>query len=267
MKLGVVGLGLIGGSLALGLRERHEVRGYDAAAEARDAARSRGVDVVGRLEELLPADAVIVATPLGAIVGALEALTPIAGSAVLIEVGSLKAAAAAFAARAPATARIVGLHPMAGSIASGAAAADPGIFNGRPFLVVPTARTDDAAAGLAADLARELGGTVTVCSVEDHDRAVAAVSALPLAAAVALARVTRAASPLDVDLTAGPGLRGATRLAGTSPELALALLGAPGLRDHLVSLRAAIAEMENALGDEAALRALVERAAADRPQD
>jgi prephenate dehydrogenase len=264
VKLGVAGLGLIGGSIALGLRAGHTVQGYDRSAEARQAAAARGIAVVERLLDLLPADAVIVATPIGQIVPTLGELGPRAGGAVLIEVGSLKSGVAAFANSAPASARIVGLHPMAGGTATGVAAADPTMFRGRPFLIVPTARTDDRARTLAAQIAEGLGGTVTEVSVEAHDSAVAAVSALPLAVAVALAHVARKASPVDLDLVAGPGLRDATRLAATSPDLALALLAAPGLRGHLATLRSALEDVERALGDEPALRALLERAADPR---
>lgn len=260
MKIGVAGLGLIGGSIALGLREGHTVRGYDRSVEGRASAKARGIAVVERLDDLLPADAVIVATPIDQVVPTLEALAPRAAGAVLGEVGSLKAAVAAYAERAPVDCRIVGLHPMAGGTATGIAAADAGMFRGRPFLVVATARTDSRALAVATEIARALGGEVTEVSVDMHDRAVAAVSALPLAVALALARVARDASPVELELIAGPGLRDATRLAGTSPDLALALLAAPGLREHLASLRAAIEQLERALGDERALRALLERA-------
>jgi prephenate dehydrogenase len=134
------------------------------------------------------------------------------------------------------------------------------MFRGRPFMVVPMARTDSRAMAVVTEIARALGGELTEVSVDDHDAAVSAVSALPLAVAVALARVAREASPVEIELVAGPGLRDATRLAGTSTDLALALLAAPGLREHLASLRAAIEQLEGALGDERALRALLERA-------
>lgn len=259
-RTAVVGLGLIGGSVALALQGKHEVRGYDSSASARDAARGRGLDVVDRLEDVLPADAVIVATPLAAIVPTLASLLPRAGRAILMEVGSLKASVAAFAERAPADARVVGLHPMAGSTASGFASADPAMFRGRPFLVVPTARSDARTMAAAGDLARELGGTVTVCSAAVHDRAIAAVSALPLATALALARVARDAVPMPLDDVAGPGLRDATRLASTPLELALPLLAAPGIAEHIASLRVALGEIERAIGDDSALRALLDRA-------
>lgn len=260
MRVAVVGLGLIGGSIALGLQARHDVRAHDTDTGTREAARARGVAVVDHAEDVLPADAIIVATPLAAIVPTLGAIVPRADGAVVIEVGSLKAGVAAFAESAPAGARVVGLHPMAGSTASGFAAADPSMFRGRPFLVVPTARSDERAMRVAGDIARDLGGTVTVCSAQVHDRAVAAVSSLPLATAIALARVAAAAVPAPLDAVAGPGLRDSTRLASTPLELALPLLAAPGLSEHIASLRAALADIERALGDDAALRALLERA-------
>ncbi len=257
MHIRVVGLGLIGGSIALGLRERHDVAGYDRDPAARAAARGRGIRVVEDLDEVLPADAVVVATPLGAIVATLRALVPRAGDAVLIEVGSLKSEVAAFAEATPDGARIVGLHPMAGSTATGMAAADPGMFRGRPFLAVVTARSDERAMAVAGDLARDLGGAVTVCTPSVHDRAIAAVSALPLASAVALDAVARAALPMPFDAVAGTGIRDATRLARTPAELALPLLSAPGLREQIASLRERLAEIERAIGDEDALRAIL----------
>jgi prephenate dehydrogenase len=257
MRVGIVGLGLIGGSMALGLRERHEVRGYDADAATVQAARALGLGVVDRLEDVLPAEAVVVATPLAAIVPTLRALAFSAGEAVLIEVGSLKSAVAAFAETAPESVRIVGLHPMAGSTSTGLAAADPAIFRGRPFLVVLTSRSDGPAAALAGELARDLGGDVTVCSPDVHDRAIAAVSALPLAAALALDAVARTAAPMPFDTVAGPGIRDATRLARTPPELALPLLSAPGLREDIAALRERLARIEAAIGDEAGLRGVL----------
>ncbi|MBI2983198.1 MAG: prephenate dehydrogenase/arogenate dehydrogenase family protein [Chloroflexi bacterium] len=264
MRIAVVGLGLIGGSIALALRDGHDARGFDTDARTREAARTRGLAVVDRLDDVLPADAVVVATPLASVVPTLEAIVARAGRAVVIEAGSLKGPVGAFAERAREDARIVGLHPMAGSTASGFAAADPGIFRGRPFLVVPTARTDAAAMAMTGDLARELGGTVTVCSVQIHDRVIAAVSALPLATAVALARVAGAGVPMPLEDVAGPGLRDATRLASTPLELALPLLAAPGVAERIASLRAALGDIERAIGDEAALRALLDRAGSPR---
>ena len=240
-RLAVIGLGLIGGSIALALRGTHDVIAYDTDVATRDAARRTGIRLADRLEDALDADVVVVATPLAAVVPTLEAIVPRAGRAVVIEVGSLKREVAAFAERAPADARIVGLHPMAGSTAFGFAAGDPAIFRGRPAILVPTARSDDRAIAAARELAEELGGTVAMCSPEDHDRAVAMLSGVPLVIARALAR-----AGADVAELAGPGFRDATRLAGTPAALAEPLLR--GDREHvtaaLARFRAALDQVE-----------------------
>jgi prephenate dehydrogenase len=244
-RTSVVGLGLIGGSLALALNAARDLTAYDIDDATRAAARTRGLRVVDRVEDALAADEIVVATPIAAVVPTLEAIVPQAGGALVIEVGSLKRDVAAFAERASAEARIVGLHPMAGTTASGFAAADPAIFRGRPFIVVATARSDDGSLAEAGDLARELGGTVTTCSADEHDRAVAMLSGVPLAVALALAR-----AGADVAEIAGPGFRDATRLAATPAPLADALLR--GNREHvktaLARFRAALAEVERDLG-------------------
>src|SRR2546425_24654 len=158
MKIGLAGAGLIGGSLALALRGAHALRVYDADAATREAARRAGLDTVDTLAAVLPADAVVVATPLTDVVATLAALVDRADGAVLVDVASLRAPVNAYAERAPSRARIVGAHPMAGSTASGFAAADAELFRDRPFLVVPTARSDDRAMAVAGDIARAAGG-------------------------------------------------------------------------------------------------------------
>jgi prephenate dehydrogenase len=268
LNVGIAGLGLIGGSLALALKTRHRVTGFDTDAKTRDAARAAGIDVVGALAALLPADAVIVATPMEAVVPTLEALAPSAGTAVLLDVASVRAPVEAFAASAPAGCRIVGLHPMAGRSGSGFAAASAELLAHRPFLVVPTLRSDAAAMALAGTLARDAGGEVTVCSAAQHDRIVAVLSGLPLAFASALALT--GADTVDGNLAAfsGPGFADSTRLALTSPDLGSAMLlaNAHNVRAALERARAILGEVDRTLaeGDVAALNAILERAAQAR---
>jgi prephenate dehydrogenase len=222
VKIGIAGLGLIGGSLALALRGEHEVRGYDTDERARAAAKADGIPVAAGLEDLVPADAVIVALPISAIVPALEQLALRSDGAVLLDTGSLKRGVAAYAARAPAGARIVGGHPMAGATSAGFSAADPGLFRGRAFLLVPTERSDNEAMAVAGRIARSVGAVVTVCSADVHDRAMARLVTAPLAAAAALAVAGAQAEPLLG--AAGPGFRDSTRLADTPADLATELL-------------------------------------------
>jgi prephenate dehydrogenase len=267
MKIGIAGLGLIGGSLALALRGRHDVKGFDVAPDARDHASRSGIAVSDRLDDLLPADAVIVATPLEVVVATLAALLPRAENAVLLDVSSVRAPVDAFATSAGAGACIVGMHPMAGRSARGFAAADPAILAGRPFLIVPTARSDARAMQVAGDLARDAGGVVTVCSSAEHDRIVAVVSALPLAVAAAVSLVA-AERGVGLASVAGPGYRDATRLALTSPDLgeAMLTLNAANVSGAISRLREVLDELERAIAarDGAAVRALLERAASGR---
>lgn len=266
MKIGVAGLGLIGGSLALALRSKHQVTGFDVSPDARDAARSAGLAVSESLEGVLPAEAVIVATPLDAVVPAIAALEGRAGDAVLVDVGSVRARVDAYAADGRTGTRLVGMHPMAGRSTHGFAAADPAIFAGRPFLIVPTQRTDARAMTVAGEIARDAGGVVTVCSAPEHDRLVAVLSALPLAIAAALSLGADGAG--DVAALAGPGYRDTTRLALTSVDLGSAMLAENGANvlQALSLFRDVLEEIERALasGDDRALSALLERGRAAR---
>jgi prephenate dehydrogenase len=241
VRIGLAGLGLIGGSLALALRDTHEVIGYDVDERTRAAAGGAGIRIADRLDELMSAEAVLVATPIAAIVPTLEELGRRRSGAVLIDTGSLKRGVARYAERAPAGARIVGGHPMAGSTSSGFDAADPELFRGRPFLLVPTARSDEEAMSVAGAIARDAGAAVTVCSAEAHDRAMARLVAAPLATAAALAVAGADAGALLG--AAGPGFRDATRLAETPLDLAAELLFG-NADDAQVAIAAVIAALE-----------------------
>ena len=250
MKIGVVGLGLIGGSLALSLRDRHEVTGYDVDEAARRAAASDGIRIVATLVDLLPADAVIIATPIAAVVPTMERLSAKSDGAVLLDTGSLKRGVSRYAARAPADSRIVGGHPMAGSTSAGFSAADAKLFHERRFLLVPTERSDDRAMAVAGTVVRDAGALVTVCSADVHDRAMARLTAAPLAAAAALS--VAAAQIGDLVSVAGPGFRDSTRLAETPTELAIELLfgNAENARAAITSVIEALDQLRTSLDRE-----------------
>lgn len=263
MNIGIAGLGLIGGSLALALRGAHAVTGFDTDQGTREAARRAGVTTVDRLEDLATADAIIVATPMPAIVPTLTALEAHSGNVVLLDVASVRAPVEDYVSTHSSGAAIVGLHPMAGRSAQGFAAADAALFTGRPFLVVPTARSDAHAMAVAGDIARGAGGVVTVCSAAEHDRIVALVSALPLALATALS-VAAADGVHDLVTFTGPGYRDATRLALTSLDLGEAMLSANAANvvDAIAAARGVLDDLERAIadGDLPALRAILQRA-------
>jgi prephenate dehydrogenase len=269
VRIGIAGLGLIGGSLALALKDSHDVRGFDIDASTRAAAGRARIKTVDRLDALLPADAVVIATPLSAVLTTMAALAQ-RGGPVFVDVTSVRGPVDAFAREHGDGMRIVGMHPMAGRSTRGFAAADPALLRDRPFLIVPTLRSDAAAMFLAGAIARDAGGIVTVCSAGEHDRIVAAVSALPLVLSAALAVVAADAVPGEVKSVAGTGYRDASRLALTPEELATQLLTANAA--HVVAmlarLRTTLDEMERALAerDVAAIRELLGRARAAREQ-
>lgn len=268
MRIGIAGLGLIGGSLALALQAEHDVHGFDVDPATRTAAARAGIATVERPAELVPADAIVVATPLTAVLPTLAELAPISGGAVLLDVGSVRAPVDAFAREHAGGARIVGLHPMAGRSAHGFAAADKDLLRGHPFLVVPTVSADPDAMRVAGDIARAAGGVPTVCSAVEHDRTVALVSALPLALSAALAVVAAEAAPGHLADVVGTGFRDATRLALTPEDLATQLLtvNAPHVVAALARLRTTLDELERAVAerDGAAVAALLGRARAAR---
>lgn len=268
MRIGIAGLGLIGGSLALALRGRHEISGYDVDGPTRELAVRAGIPMVERLDGLLPADVVVVATPVGAVLPTLAALAPRADACVLMDVSSIRAPVESFVRDGGGgSARIVGLHPMAGRSASGFASADPGVLAGRAFLIVPSASADAEAMALAGTLARDAGGAPTVCSAVEHDRILALTSALPLALSAALS-LTASDAVRDLAPFAGPGYRDTTRLADTPADLAEALLlaNAANVVVAIARLRTMLGELERAVAehDVPALRDLLARASAAR---
>lgn len=210
----VIGLGLIGGSLALRLRAMGaRVAGIDCDPAVLDQARARGAIDVGStdLGAVDGADVVIVATPLS-----LVAQTGIAASrhmqlgAVLTDVGSVKApVVAAMHAGLPAGVRYVGGHPMAGSEKQGIASADAALLDGRPFVLTPTARTDPGAVALLQAMVMRLKMQPVLLDPLQHDELVAQASHLPYLVSLALRRaITDEARAIG-----GPAMAEMTRVA------------------------------------------------------
>jgi len=219
VRVGIVGLGLIGASLGGALRKSSHVSGFDADPTHADTALHRGfVDqIVPTLEDCVsPADVVVLATPLSATLALIpEAAEAMSHGAILTDACSVKIPVVEAMERLPARVRAVGGHPIAGKESSGPDAADPQIFAGAGYAVVPTERSDQAAVERIDRMAREIGSRPVHVSAAEHDRTVARTSHLPQVLASALAVSTKDCDPSLV----GPGLRGMTRLAGSDPDL------------------------------------------------
>ena len=176
----VIGLGLIGGSVAVGLRQRGwRVCGDDVDAAVVERAVSTAVIDEGRLDP----DAAItfVAVPVMAVTDQIKrALAETRG--VVTDVGSVKAPICS----AIADVRFVGGHPMAGSELDGLDGADPEMFNGAVWVVTPVADTDDVTLASVTSVLRVLGAEVVALTPERHDQVVAVVSHVPHLAAATL---------------------------------------------------------------------------------
>ncbi len=240
----VIGLGLIGGSLALRLRAAGvRVLGVDvdpgavALAQARGAIDAGGVDP----EAVAEADLVIVATPLAQIaqVG-IAAARRMRTQAVLTDVGSVKApVVAAIHAALPAGVRFVGGHPMAGSEGQGMAAADARLLDDRPFILTPTARTAPEAVAVMQQVVTRIGMRPVMLDPVQHDELVAQVSHLPYLVSLALLRAIAG----DAAAVGGPAMAEMTRIA-RSP----AAMWAEICRANREAILRALARFEAELG-------------------
>lgn len=221
--VGVVGLGLIGGSLALDLlASGAEVVGTDVDADTRRAAAAAGVTVVDDVEAVARrCRVVVVATPVGLVPDTVRRVLDAAPDVVVTDVGSVKADVVAALADAP---RFVAGHPMAGTERSGFDGARTGLLAGAPWIVAPTEATDVAAVAAVLELVLAVDARPTVVTGEQHDRVVALVSHAPHLLAFAL-HATALRAPHDALAVAGPSFRDATRVAASDPTFWADLLG------------------------------------------
>jgi len=225
-RVGILGLGLIGGSLALSLKGKRgapEVWGCDRRKEAVRSALAAGAISRGCTEAQLSAcDIVIVCVPVLRAVEAIRRLGPrMRPGTILTDAGSVKSGIVREGECATAKcAFFVGGHPIAGTEASGFSAADPSLFNGRSFVVTPTPRTDAGAILRVERFWKRAGAAVQLrMSPKIHDHVFAYVSHLPHAVAYALVHsVATLPSKVPLGYSAG-GFRDFTRIASSNPEM------------------------------------------------
>jgi len=223
-KIGIIGLGLIGGSIALAARQlwpNSLVIAVDNKDVLETAMRLHAIDVAADdLIVLAEADLVILAAPVRQNLALLDELEEnVRGAAIVTDTGSTKRAIVEAARRLPPRLTFIGGHPLGGAAASGLDHARPELFKGRPWLFTPT--SDKHAEGLEKLLAfaRALGAVPRLVGVEAHDRLLAYLSHLPQLTASALMQVVGEAVGDDGLLLAGRGLVDTTRLASSPPEI------------------------------------------------
>lgn len=246
-RIAIVGLGQIGGSLGLALK-RHSVWhrvGFDARPTACRAAERAGAidEIAATLEDACArADLVVLATPVDTLPALIaRAASAMRRGAVLLDTGSARGGVTE-ALRAAATRhslRACGAHPIAGNSGRGFAAAEPELFRGATFALLPIGHVVPQ---VVRRLVRAVGARARLVDARTHDRALARTSHLPYLLSVALARVGDAAHRQGLS---GPGFASMTRLAASDPRMARAYVNA-----NASQVRAAWRELRGAVDTE-----------------
>jgi prephenate dehydrogenase len=259
-QLAVVGLGLMGGSLALALRghaDRIVGVEYDPAARAYAVDKGLVDEAVDDLRVgVAQADVVVLATPVRAIVqivrGRIGAY--LRSNTFLIDIGSTKEDICYAMGLLPIGVQAVGGHPMTGKEVSGIEASDAGLYRRRPFVLCPTRRTTPAARLRALSFVEALGAEAIEMDAHRHDRTVAAISHLPYLISAALVATVKQQADRDEavwQLAAG-GFRDTSRLASSDLSMMGDILSTntQAVAALLARFRAQLAMLEAALIDE-----------------
>lgn len=219
--LAIVGLGLMGGSMALALRGCVEtITGIDPNPQTRDYALRNGIvdRVVDDLQAgVREADVVVLAAPVRVILTMIRNRigSYLRSNTLLIDIGSTKEDICNAMAVLPIGIQAIGGHPMTGKEHSGIEVAEPGLYRDRPFVLCPTRRTTPAARLRALSFVEALGALPIEMEAHRHDRVVAAISHLPYLLSAALVATVAQEGQTDSavwDLAAG-GFRDTSRLA------------------------------------------------------
>ncbi|CAN5914055.1 hypothetical protein BH11GEM2_BH11GEM2_11870 [soil metagenome] len=244
-RVAIVGLGLIGGSLARALAERDvRVLGYDSAPDSLDAAEGEGIvheRLGAQLHGIEAADVVIFALPVDATMSLLARVAPrLAQARLVMDVASTKRSIVGAASSLGLGARYVGAHPLTGSHRSGWRASRANLFDDARVFLCPTTETSSDTLRLAESFWRALRSGVEVLDAAVHDEQMSWRSHLPQVLSTTLALTLREAGVQRSAL--GPGGRDMTRLAGSSPSLWMSIM-----QDNTAALVHALVTMEGHL--------------------
>ena len=252
-KIAIIGLGLMGGSLALGLRGKcAALFGCDPHRATLELALSQ--NIVDRADSdpanLLPqVDLVILSAPIPAILTLLEQLpTYTSNPCIVIDLGSTKKLIVESMSRLPERFDPIGGHPICGKEKLSLTNAERTLYYAAPFLLTPLERTSPRALSAAHQIIEAIGAKATTLAATDHDRILASTSHLPFLLSSALALAT----PEDVASFIGPGFKSTSRLAGTSSSMMLGVLQSnrENVLNTISELQQQLAEIKIALASE-----------------
>lgn len=254
-KVRIVGSGLIGTSIALGLVQR------GVAVEMVDSdlsSQSLAMDLVGGGEVVDP-ELVIFALPTSRLPLVIEREISLNPQSTFMDVGSVKNEVVLKVETIPGlSTRFLPTHPMAGREIGGAGSARADLFQGRSWILTPSADLQDGSKSLILELISILGATPIELSAADHDRAVAKISHLPQIAASLVAKQL-AGTPAEWMELAGQGLRDTTRIAGSDESLWKEIIHSnrAELRELLINLQNDLQTMIQALEDPSTIAELI----------
>lgn len=224
-RVAIIGLGLIGGSLALGLQGHcREILAVDSDPDTLERATREKVanQVSNDLAHIVPqADLIILATPVNIILDIIPQLPLLhPGKCIVLDLGSTKEDICRQLNTLPERFDALGGHPMCGKANGGLANAEAALFRGAPFAFTPLPGTTDRALQFADQLAQILGARPIWVGPKTHDTWVASTSHLPYILATALVLATET----EASHLVGPGFRSTSRLAGSPSSVMLPIL-------------------------------------------
>jgi arogenate dehydrogenase (NADP+) len=224
MKIGIVGLGLIGGSLAIDLRSQgHQIYGISRQPETCQIALERGIadDASTEYEILSTTEIIIICTPIKAIAPTIKQIIPyISPETIITDVGSVKQPIVEECSQL--WPNFIGGHPMAGTTESGIDAAVANLFTGAAYVITPTATSKPENVAKLKAIALELNAIPHVCDAQIHDRAVSWISHLPVMVSASLIKACLQEEPDTLELSqvlASSGFRDTSRVGGGNSEL------------------------------------------------
>ena len=255
----IVGLGLMGGSLALALKDKCSgITAVEVDAHARHIGLERGLvnHVTKNLEDgLKHADILVLATPVRAILETLEKLNHLSyhtnRTLLVLDLGSTKAEVASAMALLPKTFSGIGGHPMCGKETSGLEYADASLYKDAVFVLTPQSNTDKKILGLARQIISAIGSIPIEMDAEKHDRLAALTSHLPYLLACSL--VLTVSSEGDVDpivwKMVSSGFKDTTRVASSDVQMLIDILetNKASIKNALGEQRIAMDKLEIAL--------------------
>ena len=254
-RVRIVGSGLIGTSIGLGLVQRGvHVQMVDRDLEAQALAN----DLVGG-GEITDPELVVLAMPTSHLTEVIERENQLNLNCTFMDVGSVKSEVVLrVQSIAGLSKRFLPTHPMAGREIGGAGSARADLFQGRSWILTPTADVDPAARGLVLEVIESLGATPIELSAIDHDRAVAKISHLPQIASSLIAKQLTG-TPSEWMELAGQGLRDTTRIAGSDESLWKEIIysNRTELRQLLINLQNDVQAMIDSLNDPEEIAALI----------